>query len=115
MSDEYLWDGSGVPDREVQRLEQVLGRLGSAPPPLRLPGPSRRRASRFVPLLAAAAVILLIVGLTRRAARETERASAWEVARLSGQPRIGTRNLGDTGRLGVGEMLVTDASSSARI
>jgi len=26
-SDEYLWDGSGEPDPEIQRLEAVLGKF----------------------------------------------------------------------------------------
>ena len=26
MKDDYLWDGSGEPDAEVQKLENVLGR-----------------------------------------------------------------------------------------
>jgi len=26
MKEDYLWDGSGEPDPEVQRLEKVLGR-----------------------------------------------------------------------------------------
>ncbi len=26
MKDDYLWDGSGEPDREVQKLETALGR-----------------------------------------------------------------------------------------
>ena len=27
MRNDYLWDGSGEPDPEVQRLELLLGRL----------------------------------------------------------------------------------------
>ena len=27
MSDEYLWDRSGPPDPEIERLEGLLGRL----------------------------------------------------------------------------------------
>ena len=29
MNDDYLWDGSGTPDPDVQRLERLLGRLRS--------------------------------------------------------------------------------------
>ena len=35
MSDDYLFDGTGAPDPDVERLEQMLGRLrsnASAPP-----------------------------------------------------------------------------------
>ena len=32
MSDDYLWDGSGTPDPDVERLEQMLGRLRTTAP-----------------------------------------------------------------------------------
>ena len=32
MSDEYLWDRSGPPDPDVERLERMLGRLRSKAP-----------------------------------------------------------------------------------
>jgi len=39
---DYLWDGSGEPDREIQRLETLLGRFKhDRPAPVFLP-PSRR-------------------------------------------------------------------------
>ena len=31
MKDDYLWDPSGPPDPEVERLERMLGRLRTAP------------------------------------------------------------------------------------
>ena len=120
MSDRYLWDGSGVPDRDVQRLEQLLGPLRSAPPPLHLPEPSlpgrsRRHVWRLIPLLAAAACIVMLVGTWRATRNARPVPPAWDVARLTGQPLISGHTVGDTGRLAVGETLVTDASSSALI
>ena len=32
MSNDYLWDRSGPPDPDVERLEQMLGRLRTTPP-----------------------------------------------------------------------------------
>ena len=32
MSDDYLWDGSGTPEPDVQRLEALLGRLRASRP-----------------------------------------------------------------------------------
>ena len=32
MSNDYLWDRSGPPDPEVERLEKMLGRLRTTPP-----------------------------------------------------------------------------------
>ena len=58
MKDDYLWDKSGQPDPEVQKLEEILGTLRYQPRPLELPV-SRRRS--YFPLLAIAASLLLAV------------------------------------------------------
>lgn len=65
MKQDYLWDGSGEPDWEVQQLEQALGRLRfehGAPPPLRKQTPEmiRRRSFAYYLLAAAAAVVLMM-------------------------------------------------------
>ena len=41
--------------------------------------------------------------------------SSWQVLRLDGAPRIGSQQIGSTGRLGIGEWLETDGSSRAQI
>jgi len=128
MSDDYLWDGSGPPDPEIERLERMLARLRSnAPVPdvthvrgAALLGPrsatlkgSRYTSARFlVPTLAAAASIVAMIGLTWQTTRWKR---SWEVSRMTGQPRIGSVALAGTGRLGVGQTLVTDAASRARL
>jgi hypothetical protein len=63
MNDDYLWNGSGEPDPEVQRLERVLGKYRYQPRSL---GPAltshfswQRRP--WVRLVAAAAAILMIL------------------------------------------------------
>ena len=58
MKDDYLWDKSGQPDPEIQKLEEILGTLRYQPRPLELPV-SRRRS--YFPLLAIAASLLLAV------------------------------------------------------
>jgi hypothetical protein len=63
MSD-YLWDKTGEPDAEVERLEALLGGFRSTPRPLALPAQvatfGRRRSWLFAPAgLAAAASLLL--------------------------------------------------------
>lgn len=40
---------------------------------------------------------------------------AWDVARIEGQPRIGSKTIGDAGKLKVGEWLTTDDASRAEI
>lgn len=60
MRDDYLWDRTGEPDAEIERLERTLGRLRHRPKPLELPR-SRPARSRFFPGLAAAAAIVLMM------------------------------------------------------
>ncbi len=139
MKDDYLWDGSGLRDPDIERLERMLGRLRSAAPapeipatvrlrppfdaarggPEALAGPgttsirTRWNSARFlVPGLAAAASIVAMIGVTWQTTRSTE---FWEVERMAGQPRIGGSAFSGIGRLRVGETLMTDAASRARL
>ena len=116
----YLWDGSGEPDREVVRLETLLGQLRHRGEPPSLPVRKSSRFSRTAwvigGLSAAAAVLFAVatgwyaIGLFR---------GGWSVQTLSGAPVVdGVRASADnsgTGRLRVGEWLETDAVSRARI
>lgn len=60
MSDDYLWDRSGEPDPEIAGLERTLGQLRHHPKPLVLP--VARPSRSFFPALAAAALVLLVLG-----------------------------------------------------
>jgi hypothetical protein len=115
VSDEYLWDRSGQVDPDVERLETLLRPLRSAPPVPRLPRRRPRfRATRLaVPLLAAAA--LFLVAVVWRATLRPQTVASWEVTSLAGRPRIGASGVGADARLRVGDTLVTDAVSRARI
>jgi hypothetical protein len=53
-----------------------------------------------------------MIGVTWQTTRGTQ---SWQAERMAGQPRIGSAPLAATGRLAVGETLVTDASSRARL
>jgi len=118
MSDDYLWDRSGAPDPDVQRLEALLGRLrttGSVPQLPELPAVAKPRVWTFRylgPALAAAAAIVVMIGLTWQTTRS---GASWEVARVDGRPRIGSMPLSATGRIAVGETLVTDDASRAQV
>jgi hypothetical protein len=57
MKDDYLWDGTGEPDPEVERLEQMLSVYKYQPKPLELPA---RTTNWFSPRLAAAAALILM-------------------------------------------------------
>ncbi len=124
MKDDYLWDGSGEPDPEVERLARLLGRFRHNRPAAEFPwlarpdaiGARKPRRSPFwalFPRLAVAAAVVLVVAGTWLAVRWMR--PSWEVARLEGSPKIGSSRMGETGRLAVGEWLETDSSSRAQI
>ena len=112
MSDDYLWDGSGEPDPEVERLEGVLSRLRSDRPAPELRAPARRRlfGGSLAALAAAASLVLAVSGawLSPRG-----RGASWEVTRLERVP--GGETVAGVERLRVGEWLETGESSSARV
>jgi hypothetical protein len=81
-----------------------------------LPASARHRLNFFKPqFIAAAAVVTLAIGLGAFWIYLRESSPSWEVARLNGTPRIGARGMKDKGRLGIGQWLETDGSSSAQI
>jgi hypothetical protein len=83
MNEDYLWDKSGEPDADIEKLEQTLGRLRFKRPaePLPLPAPSRWSSRlSFSPALAAAAALLILllagaVWLSLRRSSSTEGAN----------------------------------------
>ncbi|MGA9769275.1 MAG: hypothetical protein WBV94_09560 [Blastocatellia bacterium] len=62
MKDDYLWDGSGEPDPEIEHLEKVLGRYRYQPKPVGAAFDQQLlpRRARFWPKLAVAAAIILM-------------------------------------------------------
>jgi hypothetical protein len=122
MKNDYLWDRSGPPDPEVQRLERVLSGLGfrggawtpSEEPAPETPAPEAPRGQsrpiRFWLTGLAAAGLLLWSGLWLRGER-----SGWSVEPLSGTPRVADAELAGPGRLRPTDWLETDAASSARL
>jgi hypothetical protein len=87
-------------------------RVKGLPMPLSDSAPTVYRLPSSVYRLLAA--VVLAAGLL--AWHSWHRSSAsWEVVRLAGAPRIGAERIGATGRLRVGEWLVTDGHSEARI
>jgi hypothetical protein len=130
MKDDYLWDGSGEPDPEIQKLESALGRYRhnqpvpafdqvTAIPPVK----SRWRFLNFrlsfqLGAVAAAVLIAVTLFLFLRLKPSPELGPAWEVARLEGTPKVGWHSIGansGVATLGVGQTLVTDNSSRASI
>jgi len=131
MKDDYCWDGSGEPNSEVQKLENLLGRYRHdqpAPPfeSVEVLRPEKNRwdflkfRGSFGFAAAAAAVLLaaIVSYFVFIPRTPPELGPAWQVARLEGAPRVGRQALGansGVGKLGVGQTLVTDNSSRATI
>ena len=125
--DDYLWDGSGEPDPEIQRLEALLGKFQHArtAPVFPAIAPNRRWGfipgrTRLLPVLATVAAVVTIAVVTflvygRRTVPVT--VAGWDVSRVAGTPRIGPKIVSgkETSRLGVGQMLETDHESRASL
>jgi hypothetical protein len=131
MAGNYLWDGSGEPDSEVQRLEKMLEsfRYSSKTPGLAIPAIEKpesivaRLMNRFwLPCFAAAAMVTLMltgsVIIRRGLPHSDDDVPGWSVARIEGTPQIGARLVtaehGNT-KLRVGQTLETNATSRASI
>ena len=113
--DRYLWDGSGEPDPEIVRLEQILGRLRHRGKPPVLPKRAslwrRRRFTAVISLLAATLALVAsgvwLAGMLSR--------SSWNVSQLTGSPVVDGRKVTGSTRLEIGGRLITDAISRARL
>ncbi len=130
MKDDYLWDGSGEPDPEVQKLEKTLGRYRH-----NQPAPEFDQIAEILPVkqrwtffnlgwsfqlgaVAAAVLLAVTVFFVVRQRADRNVGPSWDVARLEGTPRVGWHSLGEKsgpGKLGIGQTLVTDSSSRASI
>ncbi len=131
LNEDYLWDGSGTPDPEIQRLESLLAEFRQAERALVLPAELPAAPSNFrsllipmpsLPRLATAAVILLAAGLTllffTRPKPSSETGPAWDVANLQGAPQIGMKAIAANqapAKLRVGQTLVTNNDSRASL
>ncbi|MBI3471357.1 MAG: FecR domain-containing protein [Candidatus Solibacter usitatus] len=107
MSDRYLWNKSGEPDPEIERLERLLGRFQHRGAPPLLP----RRIPFWHRQLAIAASILVTVSAAWLATRGPR--PEWSVALVEGAPRVGSRAIVGSAWLGEGEWLETGAASRA--
>ena len=62
MHDDYLWDGTGTVDADIERLERVLGRLRCPDRPFRFSARRRFIGAAVVALCVAAGVLVWIGG-----------------------------------------------------
>src|SRR5215472_14414343 len=136
--DDYLWDRSGFPDPEIQRLESLLAEFRHdldrplVLPATSIPAPGAPSFLRFLQKgwvfpptrrLAAAAVILLTIPTSLCFTLRSDNAPpatayGWNVASLQGSPQIGSQILSanrSAGKLHVGQTLTTDSTSRASL
>jgi hypothetical protein len=116
----YLWDGSGPPDPHVARLEALLAQLRQPSPLPSFPRRERRPgrlSMRVLFALAAAAAGLLVATLAWLASDRPH--AQWSVQTIAGTPVVDGSQAKEgrtaADRLAVGEWIVTDAVSRARI
>jgi len=126
MNEDYLWDRSGPPDPEIERLERTLAPLRFRVRPVK-PGDRRSRprgaetapwdgfvSPRVSPAplrwAAAAAVVLAAVGASRFTP-QTGPASAWRVESLAGAARLGVRDAAVSMAVPIGQAVRTGRES----
>jgi len=111
MNDDYLWDRSGPPDPEIERLERTLA-------PLRYR--HREEVLHQVPQrprmwwAAAAAVVLSAAGISRFAVPQP-RPTAWQVTNVEGGARLGGKSAALAMQVRSGEALRTEAGSQVSL
>jgi hypothetical protein len=116
VSDRYLWDRSGPPDPEVERLERLLERFRGSPPMPAWPAEDvavQRKRPSFT-YLAAAAALFCCCALGLWPILHAPRPS-WAVARVAGVPAVDAEPFVDTSRFVVGQWLETDRDSRATV
>ena len=126
-NDEYLWDRSGRPDLEIQKLETLLAKYRDNRPAPVLPADTIRSRwtllpfrVRLFPVLAAAGALALVAIIAfviySGNTSSTVVVAGWEASRIAGTPRIGQSAItGKSSYLGVGQVLETDDQSRARL
>lgn len=124
---DYLWDGTGEPDPEIQKLEAILGRFRHDRPAPVFPDIAPTQEwnwfpwrVRFFPALAVSATVVAVVAaavLLHQWKPVPTAVAAWDVSRLAGTPRIEQKIIGgdETRRLSIGQVLETDQQSRARL
>ena len=114
---DYLWDGSGEPDAETQRLEKLLGRYRhreGAEPDWSAVKPSHVFTMPQWRWLAAAAVLIGLIGAGVWLTLRPEE-SWWQVVDVEGTPQVGMQTVESAAALVPGQWLETDANSRVRL
>ena len=123
----YLWDGSGQPDPEVEKLEALLNPFRYDSSARAIPRVENSRARvrqvRLFPAFAymagvAAIAVVLVVMFVRVRQTTTVSGPGWVLSDVHGTLRLGKTTVSAgklSSHLGVGQMLETGAQSQARL
>jgi len=117
MNDEYLWDGSGPRDPEVERLERLLGRFRPRAAEFEFPAAASaplRTRSRWAGWWRAAAAVVLLLG-SIWLLRALKGRAAWTIVALEGSPRIAGSSAERNEIWKIGQSLETDGSSRVQL
>jgi hypothetical protein len=131
MTNDYLWDGSGTPDPQIQRFESLLTEFRYSDRPLVLPADTSATPNRFrglliqipwLPRLAAAAVLIFALAasvfFSLIPAHSPATPGSLDVTCLQGELQVGTTYItadhANT-KLQVGQTLETNSTSRASI
>jgi hypothetical protein len=133
MNNDYLWDGSGEPDPEIQKLESTLAKFRHEVQAPEFPEITAVRQPRFwqrlLPshshwsfgLATATALILFAAafGILRWSQKPNPSSGpGWDIESVAGTPQVESSAYGKNGgttKLGVGQTLVTDSHSKANL
>jgi hypothetical protein len=121
MNDNYLWDRSGPPDPEIERMERALERYRFRSRPAQLDAPAPRTLHWRL-AAAAAAVVICAVWLSR-APLTPSAPTDWQVAGVEGSASLGSHGAqmdmavrsGQVVRTGDSSQLTLQASPVGRI
>ncbi len=115
MSEQYLWDRSGEPDTELQRLESVMAQLRM--PERRFQFPAERVHSSSwafarwsFPASATALVAIAVAMLLLAPSRD----AGWKMKTISGTPEVDGKSV-KHGTLRVGDLLQTGRDARVRL
>ena len=131
MSNDYLWDGSGEPDPEIEKLERALGRFRQDTPApafaetkvqeISSVGGREERFFWLTRLAAAAVVVLSVIGagvVLRQPVRTGGSNVGWKIVNVDGTSRVGAdviRSGQQNAKLEIGESLITSSDSRATL
>ncbi len=113
----YLWDSSGKPEADVQRLEQLLARYKHDAPmrPVAVTSRPRWRVWAWGFAGAASLAVAAVAGYIALLPRVGLPGGDWKVTARDGAPRIAGRAIAGTGILQAGAVLETDSNSRAEV